>query len=72
GGATVAAAAELFKHVLDGHGTKAQRNVTTAKAALALQCARPGLSWEDALALSRESLNSGAAKRAFETMLAVS
>ena len=70
GGSTVGAAAELFKHVLDGHGTAAQRNVTTANAALALQCARPGLSWEAALALSRESLDSGAARRAFETMLA--
>ncbi|MFC7669145.1 hypothetical protein ACFQT0_18655 [Hymenobacter humi] len=43
--------------------------MVTANAALALQCARPGLSWEDALAQSRESLDSGAAKRAFETML---
>ena len=70
GGSTATAAAELFKHVLDGHGTAAQRNVTTANAALALQCARPGLGWDDALGLSRESLNSGAARRAFETMLA--
>ena len=71
GGATVEAAAELFKQVLDGHGTAAQRHVTTANAALALQCARPGLSWEEALGLSRESLDSGAAKTAFETMLSI-
>ena len=30
-----------------------------------------GLSWETALAQSRESLDSGAAKRAFETMLSI-
>ena len=70
GGSTAAAAAELFKQVLDGNNTPAQRNVVTANAALALQCARPGLSWETALAQSRESLDSGAARRAFETMLA--
>ena len=71
GGSTAAASAELFKHVLDGHGTTAQRNVITANAALALQCARPGLGWEDALGLSRESLDSGAARKAFETMLEI-
>jgi anthranilate phosphoribosyltransferase len=70
GGSTVAASAAIFKQVLDGGATPAQRNVVTANAALALQCARPGLSWEAALAQSRESLDSGAAKRAFETMLA--
>ena len=69
-GGSTAAAAELFKQVLDGNNTPAQRNVVTANAALALQCARPGLSWETALAQSRESLDSGAARRAFETMLA--
>ncbi|OGX88239.1 anthranilate phosphoribosyltransferase [Hymenobacter lapidarius] len=69
GGSTAAASAELFKEVLSGDHTPAQRNVVTANAALALQCARPGLGWDDALAQSRESLDSGAARRAFETML---
>jgi len=69
GGSTAAAAAELFRQVLNGDNTTAQRNVVTANAALALQCARPGLGWEEALAHSRESLDSGAARRAFETML---
>jgi anthranilate phosphoribosyltransferase len=69
GGSTVAAAAELFRDVLHGTSTTAQRNVVTANAALALQCARPGLTWEMALAQSQESLDSGAAKRAFESML---
>ncbi|MBF9222342.1 anthranilate phosphoribosyltransferase [Hymenobacter ruricola] len=71
GGSTVAEAAELFKHVLDGAGRPAHRNVVTANAALALQCAGPGLSWDDALAHSRESLDSGAARRAFEVMLSI-
>ena len=69
GGPTAAAAAELFKAVLEGHHTPAQRNVVTANAALALQCARPALAWDTALAQARESLDSGAARRAFVTML---
>lgn len=69
GGSTAAAAALLFEQVLEGNSTPAQRNVVTANAALALQCARPGLDWETALAQSRESLDSGAALRAFRTML---
>jgi len=69
GGSTVEAAARLFKNVLAGEGTAAQRNVVTANAALALQCARPGLAWDKALAQSRESLDSGAARRAFTAML---
>ena len=71
GGSTAAAAADLFREVLEGRSTPAQRNVATANAALALQCVRPGLGWEEALAQARESLDSGAAKKAFETMLAI-
>ena len=71
GGSTVAAAAEMFHDVLKGNSTPAQRNVVTANAALALQCVRPGLNWETALAQSRESLDSGAARKAFETMLSI-
>jgi anthranilate phosphoribosyltransferase len=71
GGSTVAEAAELFRHVLHGAGTAAHRDVVTGNAALALQCARPGLSWNDALARSRESLDAGAARRAFEIMLSI-
>jgi anthranilate phosphoribosyltransferase len=69
GGSTVEASARLFRQVLEGQGSVAQRNVVTANAALALQCAQPGLSWADALARSRESLDSGAASQAFQTMI---
>jgi len=61
----------MFHDVLKGNSTPAQRNVVTANAALALQCVRPGLNWETALAQSRESLDSGAARKAFETMLSI-
>jgi anthranilate phosphoribosyltransferase len=69
GGSTVATAAALFKAVLAGQATAVQRDVVTANAALALQCAQPGLSWPAALAGSRESLDSGAAQRAFQLLL---
>jgi len=72
GGSTVEAAAQLFKRVLSGAGSPAQRDVVTANAALALQCARPTLCWEAALAQSRESLDSGAAYQAFSRLLETS
>jgi anthranilate phosphoribosyltransferase len=72
GGTTVEAAAQLFKTVLTGEGTPAQRDVATANAALALQCACPALTWPEALAQSRESLDSGRALQAFKALLASS
>ncbi|MCC2545300.1 anthranilate phosphoribosyltransferase [Hymenobacter sp. BT175] len=69
GGTTVAESADLFLRVLDGQGTAAQRNVVTANAALALQCADSRLSFPDALAAARESLDSGKARRAFRLLL---
>ncbi len=69
GGTTVAESAAIFLQILDGKGTAAQRNVVTANAALALQCADSALSFPDALAAARESLDSGKARRAFQLLL---
>jgi anthranilate phosphoribosyltransferase len=71
GGQTVAESATLFLQVLDNEGTPAQRDVVTANAALAIQCADPSLSLSDALAVARESLASGAARGAFRKLLNV-
>ena len=71
GGSTVAASADIFGHVLHGRATAAQRTVVLANAALALQVARPALGWPEALALAADSLDSGAARRAFATMLSL-
>jgi anthranilate phosphoribosyltransferase len=71
GGQTVAESASLFLQVLDNEGTPAQRDVVSANAALAIQCADPSLSLPDALAVACESLASGAARGAFRKLLNV-
>lgn len=71
GGQTVAESAALFLRVLDNEGTSAQRDVVTANAALAMQCADPELSLPNALDVARESLVSGAARGAFRRLLNV-
>ena len=71
GGQTIAESAALFLQVLDNNGTPAQRDVVTANAALAIQCADPALSLPDALEVARESLVSGRARGAFRQLLNV-
>lgn len=70
GGTTVADSAAIFGNVLHGRATAAQRTVVLANAALALQVANEELSWPAALDQASVSLDSGAARRAFEIMLA--
>ncbi|MCB2379112.1 anthranilate phosphoribosyltransferase [Hymenobacter sp. BT635] len=69
GGSTVAESAALFRGVLEGRATAAQRDVVTANAALGIQCVVPTLSFAEALDQARESLDSGRASRAFNTLL---
>ena len=70
GGTTVAESATIFSNVLHGCATVAQRTVVLANAALALQVAQINTAWPDAVAQAIASLDSGAARRAFEAMLA--
>ncbi len=70
GGATVAESAAIFSNVLHGRAAAAQRTVVLANAALALQVADEKSSWPAALDQASASLDSGAARRAFEIMLA--
>ncbi|TGE29116.1 anthranilate phosphoribosyltransferase [Hymenobacter metallicola] len=69
GGRTVAESAALFRGILEGQATSAQRDVVTANAALGIQCLRPELTFADALAAARESLDSGRARQAFGQLL---
>jgi anthranilate phosphoribosyltransferase len=64
-GGSVAAAAALFMKILQGEGTRAQREVVIANAGAALHCSRPGMSLEEGMALARESL---ASKRALNVL----
>lgn len=69
GGKTVEEAARIFVNVLDNQGTQAQQEVVLANAGLAIGCARPELSREDAISTARESLESGNAKKCFQNFI---
>lgn len=71
GGASVEAAAAVFRSVLEGRGTAAQENAVVANAALALQCAGKAGSLGDAVAAARESLRSGKAKEKFQQLIRI-
>jgi anthranilate phosphoribosyltransferase len=69
GGSTITESARLFVDVLEGRATRAQRDVVTANAALALHCREPNLSFADCLAAARESLDSGKARQALRLLV---
>lgn len=69
GGTDVASSAEIFVKVLKGEGTEAQTVVVSANAGMALQCARPELSLQDAAALAKETLLSGRAFTLFNNLV---
>ncbi|MEJ8802413.1 anthranilate phosphoribosyltransferase [Pontibacter sp. H249] len=69
GGTDIASSAEIFINVLKGKGTEAQTAVVSANAGMALQCARPELSLQDAAALAKETLLSGKAYTLFNNLV---
>ena len=69
GGNSVEEAANIFERVLKNEGTPAQTEVVCANAGLAIQCARPDLSFVDAVATARESLESGKAYTTFKNFI---
>jgi anthranilate phosphoribosyltransferase len=60
-GKTVSESVEVFFNVLKGNGTKAQKDVVIANAAVALKCLDSEKSFEQTIAEATESLNSGKA-----------
>lgn len=68
GGDDVASAAALFVRVLEGEGTATQNQVVLTNASLAIHCARPEMSLEDARAAAEESLMSGKARKVLHTL----
>ena len=71
GGATAADAAHIFRSVLEGTATEAQKSVILANAACGISVIDRNLSVEESIALCRESLDSGAALKAFKRFLAI-
>ena len=71
GGTTIKSSAEIFKNVLTGKGTEAQTKVVAVNAAFALQCYFDN-SFEESYQMAMESINSGKANAAFESLIACS
>ena len=65
GGNTPEDASKIFDNVISNTATKAQANAVIANAATAIQTINPQLSFEDAIAEARESLESGKTKETF-------
>jgi len=69
GGNSVDDAAKIFRNVLEGKGTPAQKNVVIANAALGIRCISPEKSLADCLAEAKESLASGKALNALTKLI---
>ena len=65
GGNTPEDASKIFDNVISNAATKAQTNAVIANAATAIQTINPQLSFGDAIAEARESLESGKTKETF-------
>ncbi|WP_162426292.1 anthranilate phosphoribosyltransferase [Pontibacter pudoricolor] len=69
GGGTIESAAKIFIDVLKGEGTAAQTAVVAANAGMAIQCARPETSMMEAVAIAKETLESGKAYPLFNSLI---
>ncbi|OJV20888.1 MAG: anthranilate phosphoribosyltransferase [Dyadobacter sp. 50-39] len=69
GGVTVEESARIFMNVLNDAATPSQKQAVLANAAMALFCANPALSLTDAVAMAKESLESGKALAAFKKLI---
>ncbi|MCC9167389.1 anthranilate phosphoribosyltransferase [Pontibacter harenae] len=69
GGDDVAASAKIFLDVLKGEGAEAQTAVVAANAGMALQCAKPELAVKEAVAIAKETLESGKAFTLFNKLI---
>jgi anthranilate phosphoribosyltransferase len=69
GGITIPESADIFLKVLNNEGTSAQQEVVCANAGMAISCVRRELSLSDSIAMAKESLESGNARKAFEKLI---
>jgi anthranilate phosphoribosyltransferase len=69
GGKTVKDAAKIFTNILAGHGTESQNRVVVANAAVAIQCAEPGKSLNECIAIANDSLKSGKALQSLKNAI---
>lgn len=71
GGHTTEEAAAIFMDILQNESQPRQKNVVMANSAAAIKCIHPDKSWEECLAISRESLDSGRALLAFNRLISM-
>jgi anthranilate phosphoribosyltransferase len=71
GGNDVASSAKLFMEILDGKGSFEQNIVVATNAAMAIQCSQPEKTLDESLSMAFESLESGQAKNALQTLLSL-
>ncbi|MDR1720316.1 MAG: anthranilate phosphoribosyltransferase [Dysgonamonadaceae bacterium] len=71
GGSTIAEAAQIFRNVLDNKATAAQMNTVLANAAFAIRIFEPDLSIADCIAIAKESVESGKAKKTLERFVQI-
>lgn len=69
GGKDIASSAAIFLKILEGEGSEAQERVIFANAGFAIHCAKPEQSLQDSIAAAKESLHSGKALKAYQTLL---
>ncbi len=71
GGDTVEEAGVIFMNILRGTGTSAQNDAVAVNAGLAIHCIKPHVSLVDCIAEAEESLKSGKALKALETLVSL-
>ena len=71
GGNTVEEAAKIFKKIIKGEGSWAQNAVVLANAAMALQCTGNYKNYEEAYHAAVDSLESGKAYQALQTLISL-
>lgn len=69
GGATPEDASKIFDDVINNTATSAQKNTVIANAATAIRTINPNISFDDAIAEARESIDSGRTKKTFNRFL---
>lgn len=69
GGDTVEEAGQIFMAILRGGGTSAQKDAVAVNTAVAIHCIKQDVSLQDCIAEAEESLKSGKALKAFETLV---
>ncbi|KOY86072.1 anthranilate phosphoribosyltransferase [bacterium 336/3] len=68
GGDTIEESAQIFMNVLKNEGTQPQKSVVVANASMALKTAQPHKTLTECIGMATESLESGKALQAFETL----